>query len=113
LPATTRRTQVDDPYAELKAHFAGGGADDVTVNSGKGAQGIKLGKKMFAMFYKGELLRKFVPERVAELVASGEGQAFDPGAGAPLADRVLISAARKDAWIALCEESLRYAAARP
>jgi hypothetical protein len=36
---------MDDPYAELKEHFAG--SDDVTVNSGKGAQGMKLGKKMF------------------------------------------------------------------
>ena len=102
---------VDDPYAELKAHFAG--SDDVTVNSGKGAQGMKLGKEMFAMFYKGDLLLKFAPERVAELVASGEGQAFDPGTGAPMPDRVLIPVARQDAWISLSEESRRSAGAKP
>ena len=102
---------MDDPYAELKAHFAG--ADDVTINSGKGSQGMKLGKKMFAMFYKGDLLLKFAPERVTELVASGEGQAFDPGTGVPMSDRVLIPSARKDIWISLSEESRRHARSRP
>ena len=47
---------MDDPYAELKAHFAG--ADDVTINSGKGSQGMKLGKKMFAMFLR--YIRQYV-----------------------------------------------------
>jgi hypothetical protein len=29
--------------------------DGMTVSSGQGAQGMKVGKKMFAMFYKGDL----------------------------------------------------------
>jgi hypothetical protein len=70
---------------------------------------MKLGKKMFAMLYKGDLLLKLAPDRVAELVASGEGQAFDPGTGAPMADRVLIPTAHQDLWISLSEESRRYA----
>lgn len=102
---------MDDPYAELKAHFAGAG--DVTINSGKGAQGMKLGNKMFAMFYKGDLLLKFAPERVAELIASGTGQAFDPGTGAPMSDRVLIPITQQDVWISLAEESRRYAGSKP
>ena len=43
-----------DPYVELKEHFAD--VDGVVVNAGRGAQGMKVGKKMFAMFYKGDLL---------------------------------------------------------
>jgi hypothetical protein len=63
---------------------------------------------MFVMFYKGELIVQLDPARVDELVASGEGLAFDPGTGKPMANRVLIPASRKDSWIALCEESQAY-----
>lgn len=37
-----------DPYAHVKAHFEK--VAGVTVNAGRGAQGLKVGKKMFAMF---------------------------------------------------------------
>ena len=98
---------MDDPYAEVKAHFAD--LDGAAVNSGKGSQGIKFGKKMFVMFYKGQLLVKLSPERVTELVESGEGLAFDPGTGKTMKDRVLIPQEGRDSWIGLCEESMRYA----
>jgi len=97
---------MDDPYAEVKAHFEG--LEDVTVNSGRGAQGLKLGKRMFVMFYKGDLLVTLPAERVTELVTSGEGLPFDPGTGKTLADRVLVPASRQHDWISLCEESRDY-----
>ena len=98
---------MSDPYADVKAYFDK--VDAVTVNAGRGSQGLKLGKKMFAMFYKGQLLVQLSPKRVSELVASGAGSSFDPGTGKTMADRVLIPYSNKDAWISLCEESLRYA----
>jgi hypothetical protein len=101
---------MDDPYAELKAHFAG--VDDVTVNSGRGSQGIKLGKKMFAMFYKGDLLLRFPPERVGALIAAGKGSAFDPGTGTNMADRILVPQSQTADWISLSEESHAYAASK-
>ena len=72
----------------VRAHFAG--SDTANVNSGTGAQGIKHGSKMFVMFHKGQLLVQLPPERVAELIASGEGLAHDPGTGKPMKNRVLI-----------------------
>ena len=71
-----------DPYAELRAHFSR--VDGVEVTSGRGAQGIKLGGKMFAMFHKGQLLVKLDPRRVAEVIASGDGLPHDPGTGTPM-----------------------------
>jgi hypothetical protein len=102
---------MSDPYAEVKAHFAE--VEGVTVNSGRGAQGLKLGNKMFAMFYKGDLLVRLAPERVSELVVSGEGLVFDPGTGTPMAHRVLVAESRRDDWISLCEESRRFAESHP
>ena len=101
---------MDDPYAEVKAHFAG--LEGVTVSSGRGAQGLKLGKRMFVMFYKGNLLVRLAPERVAELVGNGEGLSHDPGTGKPMPDRVLIPESKRRDWIAFCEESWRHEAPR-
>jgi hypothetical protein len=95
-----------DVFAAVKGFFAK--SDAVTVNSGRGSQGIKYGSKMFVMFYQGQLLVQLPPARVAELIESGEGVAHDPGTGKPMTNRVLIPASRKEQWIELCEESLRY-----
>ena len=92
-----------DPYAALKAHFDK--VPGVTVNAGRGAQGLKLGKKMFAMFYKGDLLLTLPPERVVGLVDAGRGLPFDPGTGSVMKNRVLIPAAKKRSWTKLCEEA--------
>lgn len=97
---------MSDNYDKIKAHFKA--VDNVVVNDGRGAQGIKYNGKMFAMFYKGDLTLKFSPERVNELIESGEALPHDPGTGKPMKDRVLIPAEKSDTWIALTEESLVY-----
>ncbi len=94
---------MSDPYAHVKAHFEK--VADVTVNSGRGAQGLKVGKKMIAMFSRGDLLLKLPPARVDELVATGRGQPYDPGNGRVLGNYVLIPASRSRSWIELCEEA--------
>ena len=95
-----------DVFATVKAHFAQSNA--VALNSGRGSQGIKYGKKMFVMFYQGQLLVQLPPKRVADLIESDEGLSHDPGTGKPMTNRVLIPASRQEQWIELCEESLRY-----
>jgi hypothetical protein len=99
---------MNDPYAEIKAHFAD--VDGVTVSTGRGAQGLKLGRKMFAMFYKGQLLVTLSPQRVRELVVSGQGQPFDPGTGKAMSNRVLIPDSQRPKWIDYCHESRQYVA---
>ena len=93
-------------YEEIKEHFSTDG--DVVVLSGRGAQGIKRGKKLFVMFLKGDLLVKLPAERVAEIVASGDGLAYDPGTGKPMRNAVLIPASRKDLWIGYAKEAKQY-----
>ena len=48
------RAEMSDSYAFVKTHFER--VAGVTVNDGRGAQGLKVGGKMFAMFFKGRLL---------------------------------------------------------
>ena len=92
-----------DVYEELKNHFSN--MEDVTVLSGSGAQGIKRDGKMFVMFLKGNILVKVPPKRVSEIIASGDGQAYDPGTGKPMKNRVLIPQAKKDLWIKYSTEA--------
>jgi hypothetical protein len=95
-----------DPFADVKTYF--GKDKNVIVNSGKGAQGLKLGKKMFVMFFKGQLIVMLSPERVNELIESGEALPHDPGTGKPMKNRVLVTESNKAKWIQYCEESKRY-----
>jgi hypothetical protein len=94
----------EDPYAALRVHFAD--RVGITVNSGRGSQGIKIGKKMTVMFSKGELLLKLTPARVQALITAGEGEPFVLSNGKLMADRVVIPVRRTDLWIALAEEAL-------
>lgn len=101
---------MSDPYEDIKRYyqdqFADGG--NVTVNTGRGSQGLKYNKKLFVMFYKGDLVVKLSPKRVAEVIDTGEGQSFDPGTGTPMKDRVLIPESNRHRWLAFCEESRRH-----
>ena len=94
---------VDDIYTEIKDHFAK--VPEVLVLSGTGAQGIKYGKKLFVMFIKGEIALRLPPERVTELIETGEGKPFDPGTGKPMKNWIIIPASKKDTWITLSEEA--------
>ena len=106
INSANKGVQMTDPYSEVKAHFSN--VDGVVVNAGRGSQGLKLGKKMFVMFYKGQIIVKLSPTRVTELIESSQGLPHDPGTGKPMKDRVLISASRRETWIHFCEESMRY-----
>ena len=90
-------------YDELKKHFAT--VKDVTVLSGTGAQGIKFKGKMFAMFTKGHILLKLSPDRVSEIITSGEGLPYDAGTGKPMKNWVNIPETNKESWIKYCEEA--------
>lgn len=96
-------TCMSDVYAEIRAHFDKD--PEVEVLKGRGAQGMKLGGKMFVMFMKGDLVVKLPEVRVKEIIDLGDGEPFDPGTGKPMKNRVLIPAGKKDTWIKYSEEA--------
>ena len=98
---------MSDVYTEVKAHFAND--PDVEVLSGRGAQGIKLGGKLFVMFMKGDLLVKLPEHRVKEIIDIGDGMHYDPGTGKIMKNRVLIPASNKDTWIKYSMEAKKLA----
>ena len=97
-----------DVYQALRDHFA----DDsrVTVNAGKGAQGIKVKvknkNKMIIMFSKGDLLLQMPPATIQELIGRKRGLPCEVRPGWVLKDRILIPAAKKRSWKSLCERAI-------
>lgn len=103
--AKQKESTVRDIYDDLKDYFRN--HPKVEIAEGKGAQGLKLNGKMFAMFYKGDLTVKLTPDTVASLIENGDGVPHDPGTGKPMRDRVLIPSSNKASWTEICELSLR------
>jgi hypothetical protein len=54
------------------------------------SQGVSVGGKFFAFVRGDEIVAKLPAPRVAELIASGEGQPFDAGKGKPLREWVRL-----------------------
>ena len=98
-----------DVYQTLKNHFA----DDprVTVNAGKGAQGIKVKvknkNKMIIMFSKGDLLLQMPPATIEELVGKDKGLLYEVSPGRVMKDRIVIPASKKRSWKSLCERAIK------
>ncbi len=64
-----------------------------------------LDGKVFAMLVKGKLVVKLPKERVDALVASGDGQHFDPGHGRLMKEWVAIAPVTKEKWLSLAKEA--------
>ncbi len=73
-----------------------------------GADGLKIGKQVFAMEVKGKLVVKVSTDRAAALRNSGKAEAFDPGHGRPMKQWLAVSPDAKLDWIDLSREALRF-----
>ncbi len=94
-----RFTQVIDAFV-LAPQVTHGG-------KGFGSSGLKVSGKLFAMISsQGKFVAKLPRERVDELVADGEGEAFDPGQGRLMKEWIALHAGSSTArWIELAREA--------
>lgn len=84
----------------------------VTHNSGKGfgSGALKVNGKIFAMISsKGQFVVKLPQSRVDELVASGQGERFDPGHGRLMKEWLAVSDG-ETSWLKLAKEARRFVA---
>jgi len=93
---------VEDPFTAVTDAFAA--TPGVTTGRMFGSDGLKVGRKVFAMSVKGNLVVKLPKERVDELVAAGSGSPFDPGHGRVMKEWVAVPPANADAWFGLARE---------
>jgi hypothetical protein len=65
-------------WDELVAGAEGG---DVSRGSMFGSQGLRTGKKFFAIWWHDSLVLKLPPDRLRDLVSAGQGAPFEPMEG--------------------------------
>jgi hypothetical protein len=102
----------EERYRALVQAFAGrpGVGQD---GRGFGASALKVGGRIFAMLSsRGDFVVKLHRERVDSLVASGDGDHFDPGHGRLLREWVAIRADPDLDWFSLAEEGLSFVGSR-
>jgi TfoX/Sxy family transcriptional regulator of competence genes len=77
----------EDPWLELVERAEGG---PVTRGTMFGSQGLRTGTKYFAIWWHEQLVVKLPADRVHELVASGEGEVFEPMPGRAMNGWILL-----------------------
>src|SRR5947207_4831593 len=100
----------EDRYQDLVDELIG--ADGVTPprgGSGFGRSAVRFENKIFAMFVRGRLVVKLPAERVAELIAAGEGVGFDANKGTPMREWLSLDPDSARPWLALATEALDFA----
>src|SRR6266496_1734466 len=82
------------------------GNSDVTQDSGEararksfGSTGMRIKNKIFVMLVRGRLVLKLPAQRVDALIASGEGERFDPGHGRLMKEWLVLNPASKQEWL--------------
>ena len=89
---------------------------DVTPPSdGKrfGSSGLKIHNKIFAMLVRGKLVVKLPKPRVDALIASGEGERFDPRHdGRLMKEWVTLEPTSDEGWLPLAREAMEFVASK-
>lgn len=93
------------------------GEQDVTLGSpgkqGFGAAALQVNGKIFAMLSGGKLVVKLPRQRVDALVASGDGQRFDPRRdGRLMKEWLSVEPASDQEWLSLAREAMAFVAAK-
>jgi TfoX/Sxy family transcriptional regulator of competence genes len=91
-------------------------SDGVTLGSGRrgfGSDALRVDGRIFAMLRGGRLVLKLPRERVAALVASGDGSPFDAGKGRPMKEWILLEPGADQRWLSLAKEALAFVAGHP
>lgn len=80
---------------------------------GFGASALKVNGKIFAMVNsKGQFTVKLPKQRVDALIASGDGERFDPGHGRLMKEWVAVAPTSKLEWLALAQEAMAFVGAK-
>jgi hypothetical protein len=86
-----------------------GGTPGVTRAKVFGFAALKIHGKVFATVADGRLVVKLGPERIAELMTHGQGQAF-VGYGKVMRGWIQLTTTDDDAWLRFAEEARAYIA---
>jgi hypothetical protein len=88
-------------------------SDDPPAKRRFGSTELKVHNKIFAMLVRGQLVVKLPRQRVDALVASGDGQRFDPRHDGRLMKEWLVVAPTSAVeWLPLAQEAMEFVASK-
>jgi TfoX/Sxy family transcriptional regulator of competence genes len=87
----------DDSWEDLVERFQSG---EVTRGTMFGSQGLRTGRKFFAIWWQDQLVVKLPPARLQELVATGQGDPFEPMEGRRMNGWLLLRSAEWEPLVA-------------
>ena len=90
-------------WDELVERAEGG---PVTRGSMFGSQGLRTGRKFFAVWWRERLVLKLPPDRLRDLVSAGDAAPFEPMEGRAMNGWVVVDPGV--AWPPLVEEARAY-----
>ena len=101
----------DERYAALVEEFLGE-SDVEQSGKGFGSDALKVRGKIFAMLSHGRLVVKLPRQRVDALVASGDGERFDPRHdGRVMKEWLALAPTSPVEWLSLAREAQAFVAA--
>jgi hypothetical protein len=101
----------DERYAALGAVLLG--QPGVSQGGrGFGSTALRVHGRIFVMLTDGRLVLKLPARRVDELIASGDGQRFDPGHGRLMKEWLSLEPASGAEWLALAREAMAFVGSR-
>jgi hypothetical protein len=107
-------TTPEGRYATVVEELRGEPA--VSLGSGKkgfGSSALCVGGKIFAMLSsRGRFVVKLPRQRVDALVASGDGQRFDPGHGRLMKEWLEVEPTSAESWLPLAREALQFVSSK-
>jgi hypothetical protein len=102
----------EDAFAELTDEWEG--QPGVQLKRMMSSPGLSINGSIFAMLTRGELVVKLPAERALEMFETGDGLPFEPMAGRPMKQWVVLQGEPDaECWQRLADEAHRYVAALP
>ena len=87
--------------------------DELQSKKRFGSSGLKIHNKIFAMLVKGKLVVKLPKPRVDALIASGDGEPYDPRHdGRLMKEWVSITSTSEEEWLLLAREAMEFVASK-
>ena len=78
-----------------------------------GSSGLRIQNKIFAMLVRGKLVVKLPKPRVDALIASGDGERFDPRQdGRLMKEWVAVEPTFEEGWLPLVREAMEFVASQ-
>jgi len=80
---------------------------------GFGSSALRINDKIFAMLSSsGEFVVKLPRQRVDALIASGDGERFDPGHGRLMKEWLAMGPTSEEEWLPLAKEAMEFVGSR-